>query len=177
MAVVQQDVFLFSGTLAENIRLWEESITDEQVASAARASRADRLLRRLPQGLYSPVAERGAGFSTGERQLIAFARALAFDPQILILDEATASIDSETEMLLQAALRELLAGRTSIVIAHRLSTVRRAEQILVAHQGRIAERGTHEELLARGGLYSRLYCLQFEGQEGECLDPRELPAT
>ncbi len=165
MAVVQQDVFLFSGTLAENIRLWEAGIMDEQLAAAVSVSHANHLIRRLPEGLQSPVAERGSSFSTGERQLIAIARALAFDPRVLILDEATASIDSETEILIQDALRALLTGRTSIVIAHRLSTIRSAEQILVVQQGRIVERGTHEALLAGGGVYARLYRLQFLGQE------------
>jgi ATP-binding cassette subfamily B multidrug efflux pump len=172
MAVVQQDVFLFSGTLAENIRLWDAGITDEQLAAAVHTSHVDHLIHRLPDGLASPVAERGSSFSTGERQLIAFARALVFGPEILILDEATASIDSETELLIQDALQTLLAGRTSIVIAHRLSTVRGADQILVVQHGRIVERGTHDELLARGGVYARLYCLQFQGQEGECAEPR-----
>jgi ATP-binding cassette subfamily B protein len=166
MAVVEQDVFLFSGMVEENIRLWAPGIAPERLARAIDASHADHLIRRLPDGLRSPVAERGASFSTGERQLIAFARALAFDPEILILDEATASIDSETEALIQDALRVLLENRTAIVIAHRLSTVRRADRILVLHHGRIAEHGRHDELLAAGGIYARLYRLQLQGERG-----------
>jgi ATP-binding cassette subfamily B multidrug efflux pump len=162
MALVQQDVFLFSGTVEENIRLWQEGIPDERLAAALEASHADQLVASLPLGLRSPVSERGSSFSTGQRQLLAFARALAFDPDILILDEATASVDSETEALIQDALRRLLEGRTAIVIAHRLSTVRSADQILVMHHGRVAERGRHAELLAAGGLYARLYRLQFQ---------------
>jgi len=172
MAVVQQDVFLFSGTLAENIRLWEGRITDERLAAATRTSNADHFIGRLPAGLQSrspsaaPVSRPASDSSSPSRG------ALAFDPEILILDEATASIDSETELLIQDALHALLAGRTSIVIAHRLSTIRSAEQILVVQHGRIAERGTHVELLAAGGLYARLYRLQFQGQEGKARDCR-----
>lgn len=165
MAVVEQEVFLFSGTVAENVRLWDERVTDERLETALRASHAGRLVARLPQGLASPVAERGASFSTGERQLLAFARALAFDPDILILDEATASVDSETEALIQDALRALLSGRTAIVIAHRLSTVRSADRILVLQRGRVCEQGRHEELLALDGIYARLHRLQFRAGE------------
>lgn len=163
LAVVQQDVFLFSGTVEENIRLWEE-IPEERLQRAVELSHADHLISRLSQGLKHTVTERGGTFSTGERQLVAFARALAFDPDILILDEATAAIDSETEALIQDALRRLLTGRTAIVIAHRLSTIRHADQILVLHHGRVCERGRHEELLKAGGIYARLYRLQFELQ-------------
>ncbi len=173
MATVEQDVFLFSGSLEENIRLWETAIPDDRLQQAIRTSHADHVVRRLPDGLRSQVSERGSSFSTGERQLVAFARALSFAPQILILDEATASVDSETELLIQDALQALLEERTSIVIAHRLSTVRSADQILVLRAGEIVERGRHDDLLASGGVYARLYCLQFEGQDGECVGPRE----
>jgi ATP-binding cassette subfamily B multidrug efflux pump len=165
MAVVEQDVFLFSGTIEENLRLWDERVSPEQLAVAVQASHIEHLIEQLPGGLASPVAERGASFSTGERQLLAFARALAFDPDILVLDEATASVDSETEGLIQDALRALLTRRTAIVIAHRLSTVRNADQILVVHHGRIAESGRHDELIAAEGLYARLYRLQFSAPE------------
>jgi len=161
LAIVQQDVYLFSGSIDENVRLGE-TIPDARMREALRMSHTDSLLARLPGGLSTPVGERGGSLSTGERQLIAFARALAFDPQILILDEATASIDSETEALIQDALAKLVKDRTAIVIAHRLSTIRSADQILVLHHGRVAERGTHEELLERGGIYARLYRLQFQ---------------
>ncbi len=164
LAIVQQDVFLFSGTVEENIRLGDDSIPRERVLAATGTAHADHFISRLPNGLDSEVAERGGAFSTGERQLLAFARALAFDPKILVLDEATASIDSETEALIQDALTALLRNRTAIVIAHRLSTVRSADQILVMHRGQIVERGTHEDLLKAGGFYARLYQFQFAPQ-------------
>ncbi|MCS7079895.1 MAG: ABC transporter ATP-binding protein/permease [Chloracidobacterium sp.] len=160
--VVLQDPTLFAGTIADNIRLGAADITDEQVIAAAREVRADDFIRRLPGGYQAVVKERGATLSVGQKQLIALARALAFNPQILILDEATASIDSETEALIQAAVERLLVGRTCVVIAHRLSTVRRADRIIVLHRGEIREMGTHQELVARSdGIYRRLYELQY----------------
>ncbi len=172
IAMVLQDVFLFSGTVAQNIRLGEESITDERVRWAAAEVHALPFIEKLPNGLDAPVRERGAGLSVGQKQLIAFARALAFDPKILILDEATSSIDTETEQLIQKALDRLLIGRTSIVIAHRLSTIQKADRILVMHKGEIREMGTHQELLALRGIYYRLYLLQYKDQE---LERREHP--
>jgi ATP-binding cassette subfamily B protein len=172
IAMVLQDVFLFSGTVAQNIRLGEESISDERVRWAAAEVHALPFIEKLPGGLNAPVRERGAGLSVGQKQLIAFARALAFDPKILILDEATSSIDTETEQLIQKALDRLLTGRTSIVIAHRLSTVQKADRILVMHKGEIREMGTHQELLALRGIYYRLYLLQYKDQE---LERREHP--
>lgn len=160
-AVVLQDVFLFSGTVAGNIRLGREEIPDERVAWAAREVRAEGFIERLPEGYKSEVRERGAGLSVGQKQLISFARALAFDPALLILDEATSSIDTETEQLIQQAIERVLRDRTSIVVAHRLSTVQRADQILVLHHGELRERGTHQQLLARRDLYWRLYKLQY----------------
>ena len=167
VAMVLQDVFLFAGSVAANIRLGEESIDDERVRWAAREVHALPFIEHLPAGFDTAVKERGAGLSVGQKQLIAFARALAFDPSILILDEATSSIDTETEQLIQMALDRLLAGRTSVVIAHRLSTIQKADHILVMHKGEIREYGTHQELLALRGIYYRLYLLQYKEQELE----------
>jgi ATP-binding cassette subfamily B protein len=163
IVVVSQDVFLFAGTLGDNIGLGDPGLSREAILAAARRVGADRVIARRPEGLDAPVIERGANFSAGERQLIAFARALCRDPEILILDEATASVDPETERLIERGTEELMRGRTSIVIAHRLSTIRRATRILALHRGRVAEEGSHEELLARDGIYARLYRLQMLG--------------
>jgi len=164
-AVVPQDVFLFPGTLATNIALTDEPDLDRVRAVLDRMGSLD-LFNKRPEGLATPVEERGANFSAGERQLIAFARALCSDAQVLILDEATASVDSDTEARLQRALEELMRERTAIIIAHRLSTIRAADRVVVFHQGRIVEQGSHDELLAHGGLYSRLYSLQQAAEEG-----------
>lgn len=158
---VFQDVFLFSGTAAENLRMGGE-LSQEALERAARLARADRVIARLPRGWDTPVHERGAALSVGERQLLSFARALAADPPILVLDEATSSVDAQTEGLIQEALDAMLVGRTAIVVAHRLATVRRADRILVMHHGRLREQGTHEELLRLGGLYEKLYRLQWQ---------------
>ncbi len=160
-AVVLQDIFLFAGTVESNIRLGREDISDERVRWAATEVRADPFIRRLPRGYRSEVRERGAGLSVGQKQLISFARALAFDPALLILDEATSSIDTETEQLIQQAIARVMRERTSAVVAHRLSTVQRADSIIVLHHGEIREQGTHQELLAERGLYWRLYKLQY----------------
>jgi len=163
-AIVQQDFFLFSGTVGENISLSDEAISPEDVYAAATRVQADRFISRLPDGYASIVRERGAGFSVGEKQLLAFARALAFDPPLLILDEATSSIDTETERLIQKAIEILMAGRTAIVIAHRLSTIRSSDSILVFHHGQIHERGSHDELMRTDGLYRKLYEIQYKNQ-------------
>lgn len=160
--VVLQDPTLFAGTIADNLRLGATDISEERLVAAAREVGADDFIRRLPGGYHAEVKERGATLSVGQKQLIALARALAFNPQILILDEATANIDSETEALIQSAVERLLVGRTCVVIAHRLSTVRRADRIIVMHRGEIREMGTHQELVARpDGVYRRLYELQY----------------
>jgi ATP-binding cassette subfamily B protein len=164
LALVLQDVYLFSGTIASNIRLGSP-ISDERVEAAARAVHAHSFIARMPEGYATEVRERGATLSVGQKQLLSFARALAHDPRVLILDEATSSVDTETEQLIQDALKTLLRRRTAIVIAHRLSTIQNVDEILVMHKGRIRERGTHGELLAARGLYWRLYQLQYKDQE------------
>jgi ATP-binding cassette, subfamily B, multidrug efflux pump len=164
VTVVLQDPFLFSGTIEENIRLWRGGIRGSQVEEAARAVHADRFISRLPQQYQSAVAERGASLSVGERQLLAFARALAHQPKILVLDEATSSVDTETEALIQDALERLMRNRTSIIIAHRLSTIQNCDRIIVLHKGVIQEEGSHQELLKARGIYFKLYQLQYKEQ-------------
>lgn len=165
--LVLQDVYLFSGTVADNIRLGNGAITDDDVRRAARGVHADRFIASLPEGLETAVAERGATFSVGQRQLLSFARALAARPPVLLLDEATSSVDTDTEQLIQDALHVLMAGRTTIAIAHRLSTVQDMDTILVFHKGRLREQGSHRRLLAERGLYHKLYQLQYRDQEVE----------
>jgi ATP-binding cassette, subfamily B, multidrug efflux pump len=164
IGIVLQDVFLFSGTVAENIRLWNQDIADERVKQAAQTVHASQFIQKLDRQFSTEVGERGSSLSVGQKQLLAFARALAYDPKILILDEATSSIDTETELLIRDALEKLLAGRTSIIIAHRLSTIQNADRIIVMHHGRIRETGTHQELLRLKGIYWKLYQLQYKDQ-------------
>ena len=163
-SIVLQDVFLYTGDVAGNIRLGNAAISDERVRFAAREVHADEFIQRLPQGYATEVRERGAGLSVGQKQLLAFARALAFDPRVLILDEATSSIDTETELLIRDALKRLMVGRTSIIIAHRLSTIQSCDKIIVMHKGHIREMGAHQELLALRGIYFKLYQLQYKEQ-------------
>lgn len=158
---MQQDVFIFEGDVAYNIRLNDDDITDTQVKAAAEYVNASHFIEKLPQGYHEPVTERGATFSAGERQLLSFARTLAHNPSILVMDEATANIDTETEILIQEALEKLMDGRTTIMVAHRLSTIQHADCIMVMHKGRICERGTHRELLEQDGIYRKLYELQI----------------
>lgn len=158
---MQQDVFIFEGDVAYNIRLNDNDITDEQVKEAAEYVNASHFIEKLPQGYHEPVTERGATFSAGERQLLSFARTLAHNPSILVMDEATANIDTETEILIQEALEKLMDGRTTIMVAHRLSTIQHADCIMVMHKGCICERGTHRELLEQDGIYRKLYELQI----------------
>ncbi|OLD57611.1 MAG: antibiotic ABC transporter ATP-binding protein [Acidobacteria bacterium 13_1_40CM_2_64_6] len=161
-SLVLQDVHLFSGTIADNIRLGSQTIDDERLKRAAQAVHAEPFISRLPDGYGSAVAERGSTLSVGQKQLLSFARALAFDPRVLILDEATSSVDTETEIVIRDALRVLMAGRTTIAIAHRLSTIQDMDKILVLHKGRLREAGTHQELLAKRGIYFKLFELQYK---------------
>src|SRR6202041_1221844 len=163
--VVLQDPFLFSGTIAQNIRLGSNWITEDEVANAAEEVNLADFIRTLPGQFSEPVLERGSTLSTGQKQLISFARALAHRPGILILDEATSSVDTETELRVESALARMITGRTSVVIAHRLSTIQRADTILVMHKGQPRERGTHQQLLTLRGLYWKLYQLQYRDQE------------
>jgi len=169
-AVVLQDVFLFSGDIKTNITLGNEKFSLEEVKRACEIVGADSFIEKLPKQYDEEVKERGATLSVGQKQLLAFARALVTNPEILILDEATSSVDTETEQLIQNAITELLKDRTSIVIAHRLSTIQHADKIVVMHKGEIREMGTHQELLSLGGLYFKLYKLQYKEQEIFAMD-------
>jgi ATP-binding cassette subfamily B protein len=164
-AVVLQDVFLFSGTIDENIRLGNNGIGSERIKWAAGEVHADGFIERLHSQYDFKVRERGAGLSVGQKQLISFARALAFDPAILVLDEATSSIDTETEQTIQQAVERVMEGRTSMVVAHRLSTIQKCDRIIVMHHGELREAGTHNELLQMRGLYWRLYQLQYSDEK------------
>jgi len=162
VGVMLQEPFIFSGTIAENIKYAKEDASDEEVIAVSKAVGAHEFISKMKDGYESQVNERGAGLSIGQKQLIAFARVLLADPEILILDEATASVDTHTEVLLQKAIDKILEGRTSFVIAHRLSTIRNADKIMVVQQGRIVEMGTHDELLAKKGVYYNLYNVQYK---------------
>jgi ATP-binding cassette subfamily B multidrug efflux pump len=167
LGLVLQDNFLFGDTVMANIRYGKPEATDEEVIAAARVANADHFVRHLPEGYQTVLTERGANLSQGQRQLLAIARAILADPDILILDEATSSVDTRTEKHLQEALLKLMEGRTSFVIAHRLSTIREADQVLVINHGEVIERGAHEELLAEGGFYEHLYSSQFKHQAAQ----------
>ncbi|HYA35395.1 MAG TPA: ATP-binding cassette domain-containing protein, partial [Candidatus Binataceae bacterium] len=161
IGLVQQDVFLFAGDIVENVRLGRTELSERDVSEALARAQALPFVKRLPAGLEQVISERGSNLSAGQRQLLSFARALAYNPRILVMDEATSSVDSETERLIQIALEELLADRTALVIAHRLSTIERSDRILVLSNGMLRESGTHQELLAARGLYYRLVELQY----------------
>jgi ATP-binding cassette subfamily B protein len=163
--VVLQDPFLFSGTIADNIRLGSAHVTREAVERAAKEVNVADFIQSLPEGFDSLLQERGNTLSTGQKQLVSFARALAHDPRILILDEATSSVDTDTEFRVREALTRLVEGRTSLIIAHRLSTIQRADKIIVMHKGKVREMGTHQQLLTAKGVYWKLYQLQYKDQE------------
>ena len=177
MSMVLQEPYLFSGTVADNIRYNHEDATDDEVVAAARTVGAHGFIMNLEQGYDTVLAERGVNLSVGQRQLISFARAVIGDPRVIVLDEATANIDTQTELMIQRALQRVLVGRTSIVIAHRLSTVRNADKIIVLDRGRLAEMGSHDELLAQGGVYERLYAINYglvaESETAAVLDSLE----
>jgi ATP-binding cassette subfamily B protein len=175
LGIVLQDTFLFSSTIMNNIRYGRLSADEEEVIAAAKMANADWFIRRLPQGYQTHVSEQGINFSQGQRQLIAIARAILADPRILILDEATSSVDTRTEMHIQNALLSLMAGRTSFVIAHRLSTIRQADQVLVINHGRIIERGTHDSLLAVRGFYYSMYMSQYTHVDKSSTLPASAP--
>ncbi len=175
MSLVLQDVFLFSGSVAENVRMGDDDLPADEIQTAARYVNAEGFVQRLPLGFDTQLGERGASLSTGQKQLLSFARALAHDPEVLILDEATSNVDTETEILIQEAVTRLMEGRTSLVVAHRLSTVRNVDRIIVLHKGQIREEGTHQELLRERGLYYKLYLLQYKDQESAV--PGSAPAA
>ncbi|MFP5266208.1 MAG: ABC transporter ATP-binding protein, partial [Acidobacteriota bacterium] len=174
--VVLQDPVLFAGTVTQNIRLGSAWITQEEVERATEDVNVADFIRSLPQGFSEPILERGSTLSTGQKQLISFARALAHRPGILILDEATSSVDTDTEVRVRMALERMISGRTSVLIAHRLSTIQRADTILVMHKGKLREQGTHQELLALRGLYYKLYQLQYKDQELDADAAAAVPA-
>lgn len=165
IGVVLQDVFLFSGDVRANLALGDTSVSLERIEKAASVANADHFIRQLPDGYRAPVRERGSNFSAGQRQLLALARVLVFEPEILVMDEATSSVDTETEALIQDALEKVMRNRTCLLIAHRLSTIRHADRIMVLHHGEIREIGTHAELMERQGIYYRLYQLQYERED------------
>ena len=164
IAVVLQDTFLFRGSIEENIRLWGRPLGQQEIERAARQVHAHEFIQTFAEGYTAPVAERGAGLSVGQKQLLAFARALAHDPRLLVLDEATSSVDTETELLIQDALDRLMKDRTCLIIAHRLSTIQNCDRIIVLHKGRIQEEGSHLDLLKERGIYYKLYQLQYKDQ-------------
>ena len=171
VGVVLQDVFLFSGDVRANLALGDPAVPLERIERAAEAANADTFIRRLPERYLAPVRERGSNFSAGERQLLSLARVLVFQPEILVMDEATSSVDTETEALIQDALEKVMRNRTCFLIAHRLSTIRNADRIIVLHHGEIREIGSHAELMDRRGIYYRLYQLQYEREEFKLASP------